>query len=64
MRRLVYEIKATNGITTKETTSYDEAMNYKKNGMTVIERLDWVEEEPPKLTEKQLARRKKVSTKI
>ncbi len=63
MRRLVYEISKTTGEKITETAIFAQAQDAKKAGLVVTERLDWVEEAPPKLTEKQAARRKKVATK-
>ena len=63
MRRLVYEISKATGEKITETVVYAQAQDAKKTGLVVTERLDWVEETPPELTEKQKARRKKVATK-
>jgi len=63
MRRLVYEITKNNGEKVAETTNFDQAQSAKRAGLRITERLDRVEEAPPKLTEKQMARRKKITTK-
>ena len=63
MRRLVYEITKKNGEKVAETAVFEQAQSAKRAGLRVTERLDRVEEAPPKLTEKQMARRKKITTK-
>lgn len=63
MRKLVYVISKANGEKVAETANFAQAESAKRAGLVVTERLDWIKEAPPKLTEKQAARRKKVATK-
>ena len=64
MRKLVYVISRANGEKITETAVFAQAESAKRAGLVVTERLDWIEEAPPKLTEKQAAKRKKIATKI